>query len=427
MRSTIKFTCIIVISCLISSCGGGSSGTVFGGASEEELRDTEAFKSDSPWAGVLKRCISAKSVEQACKLQDLPLLGMENTEPGVSDVMNRVLVSHQWMGERLEELFTTLPTEMLLLTRAITAIVVDDDIRPAYYDSNTGAIYIDPNFLWLTPAEAATVNPKEDFRSGFSRVLNFRSFGRYTKSHQPVYVFRSSTNPVTRSLSDIEYLFAGLLLHELAHANDYFPPAIHSSINRERKPLEEVQRIQNSSAAIQLAQSQPLNSDTMYGLARVMFLGEEANSSQQALTASQVGAEFDPDGAADTYGYSSIREDVAMLFEEVMMYHLFGIERDLAFVTAPRSDTPTCSDYQVQWGSRMRVASGQVNTRAQLVLESLLPELDADLVISNLPETRNMPDGLDWCTSIGFEQNSTSNTNQKPLLLDDMTPIPFYR
>jgi len=115
---------------------------------------------------------------------------MENTQPSVADILDRTLVSHEWMGQRLEELLTTLPDEILLLTRSLTAIVIDDDIRPAYYDVNTGAIYIDPNFLWLTVEEARTINPQDDFRSEFTRPLNFRSFFRYVKDDEQAYIFR---------------------------------------------------------------------------------------------------------------------------------------------------------------------------------------------------------------------------------------------
>lgn len=419
----LRISLSILIIGLFSACENSDSGDDggFDGATVEELSDASAYKADSPWAGDLKACVMAKTVEDSCTLGTLPLIGMESSNPSVDLIMDRVVVSHDWMGERLEELFLALPDEILLLTRSITAIVADDDIRPAYYDPRTGAIYIDPNFLWLNASEASTVSTKDDFRSGFSRPLDFRSFGRYVKDDASAFIYRTADNPVTRSLSDIEYLFASLIVHELAHANDYFPPALHNSIPNESQPWPAAFAQQASWVSTSLNNSQGLNSQTLFGLANVMYRGETATTEQREISAEQVGSIFESDSASDTYAYSTEREDVAMLFEEVMMYHLFGIERDLTFVTAPEEGANRCEDYPVGWGSRMRVATSQVATRAQFVVEQILPEVDTQAIFEGIPETRLMPDGLDWCTSLVFERASSETTQQKTQLADDIS------
>ena len=437
MKPNTLYTIVMIVAfSVLSACESGDSGSEsnFTGTSQEALADTSAYVSGSRWASSLKPCALAKNEGDACSLNRLPLIGMENTQPSVADILDRTLVSHEWMGQRLEELLTTLPDEILLLTRSLTAIVIDDDIRPAYYDVNTGAIYIDPNFLWLTVEEARTINPQDDFRSEFTRPLNFRSFFRYVKDDEQAYIFRSPDQATERSLTDIEYLFASLFIHELAHANDFFPSSTHAQINADQKPWPAASSQRDDWVATRLANSQSLASQTMLGLAKVMYLGETASESQIALSAAEVGSEFEPDGAADTYGYSTSREDLAMLFEEAMMYHLFGVERDLAFVSASSNESPTCNDYQIGWGSRMRVATSQVSTRAQFVVEQIIPELDSQALFSTLPETRSLPDNTDWCTSVGFEGPDAEAALQKPHLNHPHThtsrmvePMPFYR
>lgn len=421
--SLLSLICFMGICFVLSACESNSD-NVFNGASQEDLADAFSYKTDGPWASALKPCILAKSVEEACSLETLPLIGMTNAYPSVEDILNRVVVSHDWMGERIEDIFTTLPLEFRLLARSVTAIIIDDDIRPAYYDVNTGAIYLDANFLWLSVAEAQTINPKDDFRSGFSRPLDFRSFGRYVKDHQAAYQYFSPDNPSPRALSDIEHLIGSLLLHELAHANDYFPPELHNQLNESQKPWPASLDIQTGWVATRLANSQGLGSRTMYDLARVMFHGDTASDNLKMISPAEAAGEFSPDGASDTYAYSSEREDVAMLFEEVLMYHLFEVERDVVFTTAPETENSNCEDYQVAWGARMRVSTTQVSTRAEFVVNEILPELDAQSVVAALPQTREMPDGLDWCNSILFEQ-SNQNGLQKTTV-EGFIETPFY-
>ncbi|MCY4012719.1 MAG: hypothetical protein OXG82_08400 [Gammaproteobacteria bacterium] len=69
--------------------------------------------------------------------------------------MSRVLVSHRWMGDSLQELLERLPGDVRMLARSLTAIVIASDIRPAYYWPRTGALYLDAEYFWRTPEERA--------------------------------------------------------------------------------------------------------------------------------------------------------------------------------------------------------------------------------------------------------------------------------
>ena len=82
-----------------------------------------------------------------------------------------------------------------------------------------------------------------------------------------------------------------------------------------------------------LAQAYPLTSVEMKGLGQVMYQGATPTTLQKSFTAAQVGMYFSGDVANDDYAYSTSdgansREDLAMLFEEFMMSHRHGVQRD---------------------------------------------------------------------------------------------------
>tara|TARA_B100000676_G_scaffold48534_1_gene47483 strand:+ start:5799 stop:6200 length:402 start_codon:yes stop_codon:yes gene_type:complete len=111
----------------------------------------------------------------------------------------------------------------------------------------------------------------------------------------------------------------------------------------------------------------------MLNLARVSFHGVTASPTQQGLTPGDIAGEFPVDRASDYYGYSTTREDFAMLFEEAMMLYLFDVDRDVGITNNPESGVP-CADYIVEWGVRNRVTDPLVRARAVRVIGDALPE-----------------------------------------------------
>ena len=384
-----------------SSGGGDEDGERPGGGGDpSELDDAEAFDSEGPYSSVLARCIRASTNGESCSLTELPLLAMEVDVPEIDDIMQRLVVSHRWMGERLLEALAQLPVEILDLMGAVTAIVIDDETRPSYYSSRTGAIYLDPALLWLTNEEKATVSTEPDFRSGFGADLRFHSLARYVLNDDYAYPFYPLGGTDERELEDILYRLAALLLHELAHANDYFPPSIIADLD----PNQSVSQAANTWASERISErlttDSPLTSDLLFGLAEVMFRGQPPSASQRALSGADVGAGFEPDVASDDYNYSTPREDVAMLFEEAMMKYFFDIDRDIAFTQVPAGPAG-CDDYIVEWGNRNRVGDEEVIARAEFVVTAMLPGLpDSSLFFDELPFPTAMQTGQGWCSNL---------------------------
>lgn len=381
----------------------------------------------SPYAAVLAECAfvyereGSNDLSRACSMERLPLLGQEAPQISVELILSRTLVSHDWMAIRFEQLLEQLPADLLQLFQGVTAVVIGADIRPSYYWSATGAIYLDPARLWLLEREKNTISRAPDFRSDFDRELNFTSLGRYVKNDTYAWRSYSLEGPETeRPLSSIVTSMAALLFHELAHANDYIPPARLNQLDQRLTVLEAAVDLEPDNISAQLSSAQPLNSDVFFGLAEVMFRGETASANQKALTAEDVGLVFESDVANDSYAYTSSTEDTAMLFEEVMMRYHFDLERDIAFTDRPADETQaSCDDYVVRWGRRGWGGDSEVRARIELILPLFLGSNDVDDYLDVLVQPNILNPGEGWCANLslgspGSEGASISRTSTAP-------------
>jgi hypothetical protein len=219
------------------------------------------------------------------------------------------------------------------------------------------------------------------------------------KDNDYAYPYYPLDGSEERTISDLLYPLARLLLHELAHANDFFPPAAIGSLDRNLTLVEASQALSDERVSEQLTARSPLTSQMMLALARVMYRGEPASDAQKALTAAEVGGEFEADVANDDYAHNTIREDLAMLFSEAMMKYFFDIDRDIAYTPDP-TDATVCSAYIVEWGNRNRIGDPEVKVRAQFVVSALLPEGDFDLFFQDLALPTPMQNGVDWCSNL---------------------------
>lgn len=374
----------LVICCLsLAACHGRE------GSGDEGLSNIIPVVTGAPYASVLKECATANIVSESCTLNRLPPLGMEVANPTVADIRGRLLVSHSWMADNFTAVLNEMPDDMYRLFGGVTAIVIDDDIRPSYYQPLTGAIYLDPYGLWLTEAERSVISTVEDYRGEYIRQMSFLPFWRYTS---PTVDFDE------RNLETITLDMARLLFHELAHANDLFPQASYDSVDTGQRITTVIDTLQSEFPSTRLQSLYPLTSADMHRIGGILYQGNQATDADRAITAAQIGAYFEPDVASDDYAYSSQYEDLAMLFEEVMMKVHFDMDRDLAFVIAPEAPSP-CDGYKVGWGVRNRVGDAAVLERAEWVIGELLPESDYSEWLAEFPEPQLMTPGTGWCES----------------------------
>lgn len=427
LRRTLAILCMVCLGGLAGcSDGGGSSAPSpldNGGTStaayllDDKTRSLIKPAEPNALSDTVIQCTVTLHTDEACTLGQLPLIGMETNDPTVDDIMKRVVVTHDWMGTRFRDLLQIMPHEVLLMMRALTAVVISSEVRPSYYTSHTGAIYLDPQGLWLTSAEEADISTSPDPRTADVQSLDFLILWRYEKDNTDI-------RAMPRTLDTLKLRMASLLFHELAHANDYFAPTRLDSLNTS-VPVYQAAGPNNAIASGGLAATYPLQSTLMHSLAQIAFQHADPTSSLLAVTPDQVANEFPADVANDFYNYSTDREDLAMQFEEVMMLYTLGVARDVAVTNSP-ADAQSCSEYVVSWGERSRIGEAAVGARSLYAVERLLPEAAAGVssMLDSLPAPPLMQAGVDWCTNINFGSTSTAAPRALTVPGETSTPVP---
>jgi hypothetical protein len=380
--------------------------------SDLHVSRTYPYRAGGPFVSALVRCTYEANLQYTggstnlCPLSTLPFLDQTTAgaAPTVDQIMDRVVVSHDWMGDTFEQLLRTQASQdMLRLFNGVTAIVIGAQVRPSFYYALTGAIYLDAENFWLTAAQRDVINEAPDFRSDFDRDLMYSGVWRYTQNNQNIFVPFPATSRISR---DVSYLLAEagwLLYHELAHASDFLPAAVRPSLNNSLSawgnisPRYQAQQLPSD----QLTASLPLQSAQLAVLAQVKFLGATADAAQRAYTPNDVANFLAADRATDEYSYSTTREDIAMTFEEFMMVRNHAWRRDVA-ITDKIGPATTSGDLIVRFGQRGRIGEAAIKPRAQLAVQALAPwVLQADPnAVTNLPAPIAMRAGDSWTSNL---------------------------
>ncbi len=366
------------------------------------------FRAASPYADDLVPCAydATQRGDNLCPLSRLPFLAQQNggAPPTVEQVMDRVLVSHDWLGRNFETFLRTQDAQgdfrrMLMST---TAIVLGTHVRPSFYFAGTGAIYLDADNLWLTPAERDTVSEVPDFRSDFDRDLNYGAAWRYVQNNQSIFVFFDPRSRVTRGAIDLLHETGWLMYHELGHALDFLPPSTYGGLN---SSLSAWANIAPRFAAAQLASDAlssqfPLTAAVLRGLAQVKFQGATADAMQRAYAPIEIAVFFTSDIATDEYNYTTSREDAAMTLEELLMSRRLNIQRDVAITDKITAGT-TGNTLIVRWGQRGRIGEVTIKPRARVLAQALVPWFDANEV-DNLPVPLAMRPNESWRANLAL-------------------------
>lgn len=441
-RSKIISIALVAASAILSSCSSrgvdeDNDNTPYGydGYDIVPTDSVYAYRKSSPYASVLKDCIVINTVAESCAVSKLPFIGDGTTQPTINDVMDRVLVTHNWMGARFEEVLRSAPPEVMTLFSSATAVLLGSEVRPSYYTTLNGAIQIDPGYLWATVEEKASVSKQEDFRSGFGADLQFwflrSTVDRSGNRKTPYY---SLDDDSERPIEDVILPLVRLLVHELAHATDFMPRSRISQINTSLSVYDAIDSIADQWLSPQLSAAHPLTSLEMQGFAGVNYRGLEATDQQKATTADDVGEYMASDGAIKFYSYTTIREDLAQLVEAVVMSSRYDALANVGFTQKPADeDNYTCADLRVAWGQRNRLADPLVNVRARAATDlvlSLSPEM-IDYLDNTLGSTESMERNVGWCenqrpdtvvaaASSTRSSNSSKSPQAGPLFMEMM-------
>ncbi len=388
-----RFTLLLTACFFVAACGGGDS-------NYDTLADAYPYLSDEKYSDNLKKCAIVETGFGSCSLNRMPTIGMDNPQPSIANIMERLVVSHDWMGERFEQLLNTLPSDIIQLFGAVTVITIDADTRPSEYNGVTGAIYLDPASLWMTQDEKSSISTKEDYRSGNQTPLAFRIYTRSTKDGEPAFKWYGLNSTDNRPFEDMILPMASLLYHELAHANDHLPANGYETIDKSRTIKQVTDSLKDSYASTLLAQEYPLTSKGMRRMGPILFRGATPTQADTEVTATEMGAFFASDAAVETYGYASKYEDVATLFQRAMMKIHFDVDYDFAFVEAKEGING--DDRVIGWGVRNRIGDHEVKKRVQFVVEKLLPNADYSDFFESLPPPVMLPN-IAWGDSLTLD------------------------
>ena len=386
---------------------------------KDRKASTFPYDNTGPYAQDIVNCVYSNQLTSSCPLEKLPLIAHQSLTPTVEDIMSRVVVSHQWMGDRFRDflLHNDNNNDFKNLLRATTAIVISYDVRPSFYWAATGAIYLDPKNFWLSPDERDTINESADYRASFGRELQFTMPWRYIKDNDYATDYPSETIRITRNENDGLYRLASLLYHELAHANDFFPKTEWFIHDQSSRVLDAA--LSTNFESDNLAIAYPLFGDEIYALAQVSFSGETATSFQKSYLPSDIKDFFKIEVANDYYNYSSPREDYAMLFEELMMQTRYQVLRDTAVTNLPSGENTSIRDYIVAWGQRGRIGETNIKDRVEFVTKRILPEFESAMIIANLPTPIAMIEGDDWLDNLSISPTVTGkDSNVKAMNAD---------
>ncbi|TXH34924.1 MAG: hypothetical protein E6Q92_12455 [Burkholderiaceae bacterium] len=409
-------------SVLVQPSGTAPSSAIF--SLSDNVSPVHAFVRTGPYAQQLERCIYNRNLyynsntdQNFCTLTTLPLLGHETNGalPTVDQIMSRVLVSHDWMGENFRQFLLTQDVngDWRRMLNATTAIVIGSRVRPSFYWSYTGAIYLDANYLWLTPEQRDSICERPDPRSAYGNDLQFYMPWRYVKDNNYASINYPLASRASRTTGELVVGLGSLMYHELTHANDFSPPAAQAGMNRS-VPL--FMTVPATTPSLLLNNTYPLKSAEMVALGRVQFFGVTATATQKTYTPSTIAGWFSADLASDNYNYSTppsatySREDIAMLMEEFYMSYRHGVQRDVA-ITGPVVANTTGNNLMVTWGQRGRIGDAALRPRLKLAIAQTAPWLNTS-VADTLPATLMMQAGASWNTNLVLTANGAAPAPQ---------------
>jgi len=295
-------------------------------ATNVNLSNIFIYDNTGTYATKLVDCARADTVSKSCSLETLPLIGLESGSISIQKIMQRVVTSHQWMGDRFKQLLQIMPAEALQLFNSVTMIIIDDDTRPSFYWTVTGAVYIDPAYLWLSKQEKANVTKKPDYRSDYGKNLILNPVWRFVKNNKKAYEYYSLDGDTERSIDDMKFAFFYLIFHELAHANDFAPFSSLNSLDKTSSIYRALSNNSNNRLSNTLYQSYPLQSSELKSIGQVLYQGAAATNEEKEMTPEYAGSLMHNDAANVMYSYSTKFEDLANLMMATLMKKYFDID-----------------------------------------------------------------------------------------------------
>ena len=362
---------------------------------------------NGPYKSSLLRCAQV-SAQSPCTLGELPMIGQATTDPTVQDIMNRVVITHDWAGVRFEQILQRLPSQTLRLFKPVTLVYIGSENEYTQYSYDLGSLRIKIDDLWINETERKAVYSSSNApatnapaSASADNGLQFEPRIRWMLGAENVY---DGFATVDRQYQQIT-IAVGMAIYEfLAYPNNFARADSYGLMVASQYP-NDIFNLDNSvpvSQELYLDQNLTFDSSYLYSLANVHFNGEELGPGQDSFTAQGAGAEIGAQGKPSFYSFQSQLFDTVTLFILAMAKMNHNVYLDVAMVEKPLGPRVLgCDDYKIGWGVRNRIAAPKVSARARFVVEQFIGQsADTDNFFSNkLGQEVSLPVGFGWCDS----------------------------
>lgn len=413
---------VLALSLMLVGCGGGGGSDASPQYDNERITISESEERENN--GRLKRCLLdpidfeklEADPEKACKISELGFIASDSRgKPSKEEIMSRVIASEPWMKNNFEKMLSEMPDDIFYMAKRATGFALVKGLKPAFFSTVTGAIYIDPDYLYLA-GQPGEPNQSIDARGEYHSQMPFLQGGFYIDSNGNDFI---EPDPYIRSFSDSVVYLNRLLFHELTHANDVF-----ATVNAPQQPNDTpaiiAERNINSHATLsqRLYAYSPLIDPVLRNIANAMQWGDPGLISIAKMTsAEEVFDRLIGSYATDLYGFVDYGEkmhleDAAMLAEEALMHiHYFATRLIVVMDNVPNPYgysliAVDCFDYRAEgFYGQYAGKVAHVSDRANFILEglSLSPATQetARNILQSLPRQSN----FNGRACIGFDKS----------------------
>jgi len=323
----------------------------------------------------------------------------------VGDIMNRVLVTHDWMGLRFQQLLEQLPREALKAFAPVTHVVLGGDgTRATEYNAYGNVLTVAPRSLWLTADEklAVFVDTGGSGSTGEEDEFQFDFRFRYMKDDNYATWVESLE---TRDYDQMVGRFQTSMFYSLAFANNV---SYAAAIDDLPTNISTVEVFDNYYAGFsEELYAQPgvsSGSSILYQLNEAYYDDDVApDAEQSAYLPDYVGSVFADDGMPVFYSYRNYSSEMSRLLQLGMLKYFSDIYIDIAFTNPePEFEILGCDDARIGWGVRNRVANPAVATKTQFLMEQVFGQSASlnNFFANGIGEETPLPFDAGWCDSI---------------------------
>lgn len=415
LLQTMMLSSVILLSACGSSSGDGDGRTVGEDGmarlvipeADKVVRSNDlayAYVAGGPYPSELKDCAS-RDTNNACLLDELPMIYQDVKNPTVGDIMNRVLVTHDWMGLRFQQMLEQLPREALKAFAPVTHIIVGGNgTRTTEYDAYGNVLTIAPKALWLTADEKLAVFEDTGGGSSTDEEDNFLFDFRFRYMKDDGYAMWTESLD-TREYYQMYARFQTSLFYSLAFANNVSYAAVIDDLPTNISTVE-VFDDYYAGFANELYNQPGVSSGSsiLYQLNDAYYDDNVAPTElQSSYLPDYVGSVFADDGMPVFFSYRNYSAEMSRLLQLGMMSYFSDMYIDIAF-TNPEPDFEVlgCDDARIGWGVRNRLANPAVATKTKFLMEQVFGQsANLDNFFANeVGEELPLPVDAGWCDSI---------------------------